>query len=303
MNPHTILLATDMSANAAFAARWAASYAKVTGAKVILAHIIEINLPNWVHDAYNVLEDEEKLATLKNTLLTWYETHAHTEADGVIVATGNMDEELGDLVAQVDAELLVLAKSGKSALTRFFAGSTAQMMAANPPCAVAIVHPDHTHLDDDTKLLVATDLSDAVEHAITGAASMAAALDAHLDIIHATTFSGQANSPVDLPDSLKPAALKAAADEQMKHVLANHEEFLNDIEWDAHIIDGHPVDTVAHFAGENDINVAFVGNATSYNLITNVFGRVSLQLMQLLPCTLVVVPPHADLVVEHTEEE
>lgn len=295
MKHRSILLATDMSANAAFAARWARNYAQISGREVVLAHIIEINVPNWVHDAYSALEDEGRRAELEARVHEWYETHAHTRADEVLLDTGNIDQTLAEMAQKVDAGMIVLAKSGKSPLTKFLAGSTAQMMAANPPRPVAVIHPDHTTFDETTRIAVATDMTETADKAIVAAASLARKLGAHLHIVHSSKITSPSLVDEDsMLDLLSPEALIGAAEEKMEEVLDDHIEHLQDLPHTAHVLDKHPVEAIGQFAEERAIDIVFVGNAARYNVVTNVFGRVSVKLMQALDCSFIVVPPHTD---------
>lgn len=287
----SILLATDLSANAAFAARWSYNYAKATGAKVILAHIIEINVPNWLRDAYDVIEDDEARAKLEARITAWYHTHTKGEPDGILLAAGNIDQKLAELGEQIDASMIVLAKSGKSMLTRFLAGSTAQMMSANPPRPVVVVHPDHTAISKTTRIAVATDLTPTADKAITAAAKFSGKLKAHLDVVYANAVASPTLEDSSLPEQLKGSTLAARAREQFDRVLAAHADELEGIDTDAHTINASPVEGVTTFAEENQVDIVFVGNAAQYNVITNVFGRVSVKLMQTLPCTVIIVPP------------
>jgi len=298
-----ILLATDLSANAAFAARWAKHYADAVGAKVILAHIIEINVPNWVRDAYNVLEEEDKRVKLEERITEWYRTHAKGEHDGILIEAGNIDQQLGEFAEQIDASMIVIAKSGKSALTRFLAGSTAQMLAANPPRPVVIVHPDHTKLDSTTKIAVATDLTETAEKAIATAARLSGALGSHLDIVHASAIGGSSVDISELPEELSPENLEKKTKEQLDSVISKHSHELEEIDSSAHIINAAPVEAISQFAQDNHTDIVFVGNASHYNVITNVFGRVSVKLMQTLDCTFIVFPPHSALDEDSSEEE
>ena len=166
-----IILAADLTANSAFAAKWACHVAKLIDAQVVLAHIIELSVPNWLRSAYDVLEDTTQRAKVEQKIQAWYKGHTDSEAEEVLIAVGHPAEQLAQLAQDSDATMLVVARSSKGILQKFLAGSTAQMLAANPPCIVAIVHPDHTTLNETTRLMVATDLTDTAERAITAAAA------------------------------------------------------------------------------------------------------------------------------------
>ena len=295
MSTSTIVLATDLSANAAFAARWAHSYSQLTDARVVAVQILEISVPNWLRDAHGALEDPERRATLHDKVRSWYGTHTHgAELDDVVVESGNIDDEIGRIARAQDATLIVMAKSGKSALTKFLAGSTAQMLAANPPLPVVFVHPDHSRLSRETSLAVATDLTVTAERALVAGALLAKSAGTSLDIVHAANIEVPEGMD-DLPESMRPNNLDAAARVQFDQVISEHDDDLSDVDYTTHIIHSSPVEAVQGFVEEHGVDIVLLGNAKEYSLITNMFRRVSVKLMQTLPATVVVVPPEADL--------
>ncbi len=295
MNESTILLATDMSANAAFAARWAHSYAELSGAKVVAAYVIEVSVPNWLRDAHAALEDDTKRAALETRVREWYAEHTHgADLSGVVIDSGNIDEQLGRIAAAQGASMIVLAKSGKSAFTKFLAGSTAQMLAAHPPMPVVLVHPDHARLTGDTSLAVATDLTITAERALVAGAMLAKAAGVHLDIVHAANIEVP-NGLDELPESMKPNNLDAAARVQFDKVIDAHGADLTDVDYKTHIVHQPPVAAVQSFAEEHKTDIVILGNAKEYSLITNMFRRVSVKLMQSLPSTVIIVPLDATL--------
>lgn len=289
-----ILLATDLSANSAFAAKWASEYASLSGAEVVLGHVIEVSIPNWLRNAYTALENDEQRQQLEERIQSWYHTHTGAQATSVALAGGSIDTNLEQMVNDHSIDLLVLARSGKSGLSKLLAGSTAQMMVANPPCAVVVVHPDKAGIAKGSKIAVATDLTESAERAISAAAKLSTLVAGHLDIVHASKFSVSELVEGDIPENLEEGELKKATDAQMQKVLGQHTAELQSLDYTSHIINAGPVDAVTQLAEREHTDVVFVGNASRYNMVTNVFGRVSVKLTQMLPCTVIVVPPSAE---------
>ena len=286
-----ILLATDLSANSAFAAKWASDYARLSGAEVVLGHVIEVSIPNWLRNAYTALENDEQRQQLEERIQGWYHTHTGERAASVALAGGSIDTNLEQMVNDQAIDLLVLARSGKSGLSKLLAGSTAQMMVANPPCSVVVVHPDRAGISKGSKIAVATDLTESAERAISAAARLSTLVSGHLDIVHASKFSVSELVEGDIPENLGEGELKKATDAQMQKVLGQHVDELQGLDYTSHIVNAGPVDAVTQLAERESTDVVFVGNASSYNVVTNVFGRVSVKLTQMLPCTVIVVPP------------
>ncbi|MEM1348552.1 MAG: universal stress protein [Myxococcota bacterium] len=296
MKKRNVLLATDLSANSAFAAKWAHNYAQMAGVGVIVAHIIEINLPNWLRDEYSVLEDDTKRSKARERVAAWYREHTGSEPTDIVMETGATYTRLVDISQRIDASMLVIAKSGKSNLTKFLAGSTAQALAANPPCVVVTVHPDHTSLDEQTTIAVATDLITS-ERALEVGAVLASMTGSELDIIHAVTLDASAAIDTeDLGASFVQDRIEARANEQLNQVIDSHTDDLSGLSTTTHVLNARPVHAVLDFVDAHGTDVVVVGNASEYNVISNAFGRVSVKLMQTLPSTVIVVPPQAKLV-------
>lgn len=288
-----IILAADLKADSAFAAKWANNLAQLTSAQVVLAHIIELSVPNWLRSAYDVLEDEQQRAKAEQKICDWYKLHTGQDAAGVIIRVGNPAEVLPEVIKEEDAAMLVIARSRKGLLQKFLVGSTAQMLAANPPCMVAIVHPDHTALDESTEIVVATDLTDTATKALVAAAVMSDKLKTRLDIVH-TAKSAASIDVLDLPVELSSDALKEKAQEQLQAILDEHKETLDNVDAHAHVIEAEPVEGIKEFAEARKASLVFVGNAAKYNALANVFGRVSVKLTQQVESTVVIVPPQIE---------
>ena len=288
MSNPTLLLATDHSAGSAFAAQWAHAYAKAHGLSVVLAHVIELSVPNWLRDAYTIPDDAGRRQAMEKKLTDWYAKHTGGDTPaGIRIQAGSPYETLCEMAQAEDVALVVVAKSGKGKITRMLAGSTAQMLAATPPAPVAIVHPDCVVLDASTKIAVATDLTHTAEEAIEQAVALAQRLGAPLDIVHAS----RVESSTEL-SGLGPDDLNLKTRTQVDQVIASHPG-LSEITYDVHIVERDPVSAMSEFVDARQSDVVFLGNAASYTLVKNVFGRVSVKLTQILPATVIVVPPKA----------
>jgi nucleotide-binding universal stress UspA family protein len=189
-NQQNILLATDLSAHSAAAAAWAYTYARATGAKIILAHIVEISIPNWFKDAYSVAEDKGQLAKLEALVHDWYSKATEgAKADSVVVRVGHPHEQLRELVPELDLHMIVVAQSGKGAIERVMSGSLARSLAAVPPCAVVIVDPSHQTASARMEITVATDLTEKAEQALLFGAYLTRIFGGQLDVIAVTLAS------------------------------------------------------------------------------------------------------------------
>ena len=281
--PAPIILATDLSANAALAARWARDFAAVSGAPIVLAHVVEINVPNWLRGAYSSLDDAAKREALESKVREWFENHCGTQADRVILTAGDPFEALHTIAEDEGAALLVVSRTGKGALSRLVAGSTAQSLASAPPCPVAVVHPDRARLAEGARVALATDLTEASESALSAGARLASMLGTQLTVLHAIGDDQEETIHTQAHERFSAALAAIEGPESVKGMTTG-----------PHLLEGGPVDAVKAWTEREPIDVLVVGNAAKYNVVTSAFRRVSVRLTQSIEATVLVIPPGSD---------
>jgi nucleotide-binding universal stress UspA family protein len=296
-NQQHLLLATDLSDTAKAAAVWAYTYAKATGAKVTLAHIVEISIPNWFKDAYSVTEDAARLAKHQDKIRAWYsDATGGAAADEVVVRVGQPYEQLREMVPELDIHMIIVSQSGKGAVEKILSGSLARSLVSVPPCAVVVVDPGHNTAFSHMEVTVATDLTDKAERALLFGAYITRLFHGQLDVVHASQLITAADLEADeLPAHLQPEAIEAAARQQMDAVITRHADTLQKIEYASHVVLEHPVRAVQSFVGSKPQDLVILGTGDHTNIISNNFGRVSVKLMESLPCSVMVVPSTAQL--------
>jgi nucleotide-binding universal stress UspA family protein len=127
----TILWASDFSAHAAEAWRWALSIAGKTHARILLMHVVEGD--TLMPDAERVREAEERL---RETAAAGRETGCSAET---IVILGRASRELARLAQERAADLVVMGVEGPHDVHRLFFGSTTHRVVRDAPCAVLAV--------------------------------------------------------------------------------------------------------------------------------------------------------------------
>lgn len=278
----TILAATDLSDNAAVAARYAQQISKAFEAEVIAAHVIEIGFSSWLHARYEELADDDKKARAKAKVSAWYAQHTGAAPAGVDMRANTCAKGLKAAAEATDADLLVMAPSGKGAFRQFVVGSRLQEIASHPPCtlAVAVDRPVR-------KVSVATDFSDASRQAIQWAWTFAQAQGASLRVIFVAELPDLPAFDEDLFDDsfnaffeASEARLKALVDAALP---AGHTA-------EAVVISGEPEDVLDTDAREKDIDVVVLGQTGHDSVIGDILGSVPRAMINRMPCTVVVVP-------------
>jgi nucleotide-binding universal stress UspA family protein len=127
----TVLWATDFSAHAEEARRFAFAIAARTEARLLLMHAVEGD--NLVPDAERRREAEDRLA----------EAVAAARASGcdaeAIVVTGHASRELARVARERSVDLIVMGVEGPHAIHRLFFGSTTHRVVRQASCAVLAV--------------------------------------------------------------------------------------------------------------------------------------------------------------------
>jgi len=134
----TILCPLDFSAASGPLVRYAATLAAATGAELRLLHVLESQprLPESVpaEDNHDV-EIAQQLARY----------HAAATETGVTVTTAIVQgEAAAEIVAEAQrypADVIVIGAHGRTGLTRFLMGSTAEAVVREATCATLLVKP------------------------------------------------------------------------------------------------------------------------------------------------------------------
>lgn len=132
----TILCPLDFSAASASLVRYAAALAAATGAELRLLHVLEAqpHLPAAAVENHDV-EIAQQLAHF----------HATAAAQGIAVSTAIVQgEAAAEIVAEAQrhpADVIVIGAHGRTGLTRFLMGSTAEAVVRSATCATLLVKP------------------------------------------------------------------------------------------------------------------------------------------------------------------
>ncbi len=292
MSDKKIIVATDLSESSAFAAKWAQDYAALSGAQVVVAHVIEINLSNWAKDAYEVLDDAAEMERVKGQVSGWYQQHTGHAPAHVEVVVGDFEPRLTEIAHHHNAQLLALAKSGKSAVKRFFVGSRAQMMAVHPPCMVALIDAEHASCNVNTQVAVAVDLTEKTSHAIAAGHELLSLTGGDtLHVAHATDLDDSALIGQVLQTHGTRAELIARAEQELTRQASSR--LAPNVTVNAHLYDASPAEGLGELVEAHQVDVVVLGVAKAYSSVTNALGRMSVKLAQRLPCTVLIVPPRA----------
>ena len=183
--PQTIIAATDFSGNATFAVRQAAHLARAWGAQLVLVNVFNdsvwaslkavYDLPSWTI-VKPVDTARARLEQLGGQIAAEFALQVET-----VVRVGRASQQIGDLVAARQAELLVVGEHGENWVSDVVLGGTALKVLEAARSLVLLVRQDEPALYRD--IVIATDFSPAAKRAAKLA--LACFPTAKLALIHA----------------------------------------------------------------------------------------------------------------------
>lgn len=137
-----VVLATDLEAHSDDAARFAARFARECGCALIVVHVAEVHLNEYVDegDPDWLARKEQFRREAAAGLDRWADEHG-LDSGRRIALCGSPIELLLELAERERPSLLVLGSRRLTATQRLFTTSTASTMAAYSVCPVAVVPP------------------------------------------------------------------------------------------------------------------------------------------------------------------
>jgi nucleotide-binding universal stress UspA family protein len=137
LNLRRILCATDFSPSALAALPQAARLARISGARMVLAHIIEIH-------AWNISTEAALQRRIDATRRLGH-ILALPELRGIstqtVVGHGEVTAEILRIALEYAADLVVTGMRSRRGLNHFFGNSAAEQLAESAPCPVLTVGP------------------------------------------------------------------------------------------------------------------------------------------------------------------
>ncbi len=291
MKGSSIVLATDLSENARYAAKWAHSFAKKYDLKVIATHVVAISISHWARGAYAVLDDEALMQKARSRVTDWYKDATGDAPDAARVLVGHAPVQLAETVDEHDAAMLVLSVSGKGTLEKFFLGSVAQSLANDPPCPLVLVKPEHSELHEPSDIAVGIDFSKNSGKALDFAAALSKITGGKLDLVHAdTTPTIDVIDSEDIPDEYVSDGHYEWAKEEMQQLVDAHQPQLSGVAYQTHIVEDAPAKGMLDYVAEHDPDLVVVGRSGHSRFVASVMGSVVSKVIQSAAATTVVVP-------------
>lgn len=140
-----ILVPTDFSLPAQRALRYAIEFAKKFDAEILLVHVIEPPAYAAAFARGGPIEETDE----QRRAYDWFDSQLQNQAKEEVPDTvrcrtmlfkGTASAEIAQCAAREEADLIVMATSGRSGLKDVLLGSTAERVLRRSPCPVMTVH-------------------------------------------------------------------------------------------------------------------------------------------------------------------
>jgi len=288
-----LIVATDLSKDARPAAEWARGFSETEGAHVIVLHVVELSPAHWVAGAFDYLDDPELQNKAEDNVRKWYADATGTEPDAVVVRAGTAAVQIGEVVTDRGADLLVVSRSGKRGWERFLLGSTAKALAIDPPCKLVVVHPEHAS-PDVKNIVVGTDFSENADGALSAACELARRYGARLHIVHSEDVEEvdaiDALGGATIPTEYRRSDVEIQPSRRMKSLEKTHASELEGVQYETKLSREEPGRALINYCERNKSDLLVVGRAGHSPLVANVLGSAVNRVVHGSPTTLVICP-------------
>jgi nucleotide-binding universal stress UspA family protein len=289
--PTTILLATDGSREAEFAATTAADLAKSTGSEL---HVIHVG--PFMPMLFSTMEDEPARMA-REARKTLDDAVGRLEAAGGEVAqahlkVGGPSEEIVALAEELGAGLIVMGNRGRGGVRRALMGSVSDSVVRHAHCPVLVVRADPIVFP--TQILVATDGSEEAQLASSSATDLAERTGSELHVVYVGHMPpvfyespGAWALDSDLQRRMEERAeqeARARVDEQVQRVREAGGEVAG-----VHARVGRPDAEIVRLAEELDAGLIVMGSRGLGPLRSALMGSVSHSVVHHARCPVVVV--------------
>src|SRR5918998_2812536 len=296
--PAKILLATDGSRDAEFAARAAADLTKVTEAELHVSHawrpLPHYAYPSLVPEGYQPPYEEGARKILEAQV-------GRIEEAGISVAeahlvTGGPADAILDLGDQLGAGLIVVGSRGLGPVKRLLVGSVSESIVHHAKCPVLVVRGGAGSWPP-VRVVIGEDLSEDAHSAAKLGITLAKLMEAETLLVH--TYEGMPPHPETLPQANR-ELYEAMVDKHLRQVESALEERAAELEQaydvrpQVRIVPGESAQVLAEIAEEGDGSSLLVvgsrGLGTSERIVT---GSVSSKVLRAAGGPVLVCPPGA----------
>jgi nucleotide-binding universal stress UspA family protein len=280
-----LVVAYDGSKPAGVAAELAFELARRRGARLTLAHVLELPdaYPELPQAAPGIERAEEDWRRRLAALAAGAPDGASVETE--VLAANKAGPALLDLLWEHRAEVLVGGTHGVGGLKRTLLGSVSQQLLEHAPCSVLLVR-DRPRLEGPRTVVAGLDGSGATPAVLAMAGRAAAVLSAQLVLAHAAEELIPSFASTDQQHALRAWAREQGQrilDEARASVAAPLEAVAEDLR------EGRATDELVALCHERRPVLAVVGNRGLHGFKGLLLGSTARHLVNNAPCPVLIV--------------
>ncbi|MFN3200293.1 MAG: universal stress protein [Bradymonadia bacterium] len=285
-----ILIATDMTEGARTAAQWGHALGMITDTPTVATHVIEPRFGGIFAKRFEPDLTDDRIEGIRGLMDIWYQETTGGEASETEVCGGHAHAALDGLARDRDARMLVMSRTSKGSIQQALIGSRVQQIAQNPPCPLAVVHPQGPPMKRGMHIAVATDFSEASISAIRYAAHLAAKTDSTLSLVHCTFIPASENGSFDDVQEQALGTLTELCTRELEMIRAAVWSDHLGLQIDLHVRTGRAIDILLEFDQEMGVDLMVVGQTGQASTLGALLGSVPRRLLQQTVGHLVIVP-------------
>lgn len=294
----TILVPVDFSQPSKKAVTYGLTLADQFDARLILAHVV----PESASLAYafpsatlDIERAQLEAARTEIRQLVPAEYRAKYDVQ-TIVKTGVIDEEVLGLIAEEQADLVVMGTHGRRSPGRWFLGSVTERILRRVPVPVLTVshHESSTHtigLVALRRVLYATDLCESNDNGLKHAVELARSARAQLTVLHSVYYwDRRLWSPGSIPEfDDERTRLLAQMTERVEAVCAMDKGERPEIE--LLVVEGRPFERIVEVADRRRADIIVLNLQSKTTLERAIIGSTAERVVRLATVPVLSVPP------------
>lgn len=286
-----VLAVIDFSPASDEALRQAHGYARMTNSKLSVLHVVpDVMRANPLFPAGAMEDVNVELALERRALDDLAEkvkdiTGRFEDDAEVAIRVGAVDVSVIRYAEEHNVDVIVAGATGRTGLARIWLGSTAERIVRYAHGTVLVARASQA----SGKVLVATDLSKAAEHAVAVGVEEAKRRGAALHLAYVTDTTGMGWAAMASPLG---AFSVPVADETMAAIRKHAEGALREVggpNATIHVVEGVPKQQIVMLAESVGVELLVVGTHGRTGLARMALGSVAEAVVRAAPCSVLVV--------------
>jgi universal stress protein E len=289
-----ILVGSDLGAASDEALRQALALARATQAELAVCHVLPEPQLHSLFPAEHE-RDLEALSKLEERMTAALREQVEQLNSGAVlpltlfVERGSAYSELVDRAEKWRADLIVVGNHGRADFKHLFLDSVAQRVARYAPCSALIARKDVEGV-----VLVASDLSDPSQLALTAGAREASRRKRRLVVVYASDTLSRRTAPamalLGANPTVEPPEVTLQREDLARQIIETSLKSLG-AEADIRLVSGNPAEEILRLVVSLPVELLVLGTRGRSNVRRIMLGGVATHMVEAAPCSVLAVRP------------